>query len=294
VATASSRVTAESARFMNALVALEPETEDSGIYGDKPGYHGTRAENIERDGENGDYSVRAPLDKQGPADKGAAYDWTHHKAQRGDYSSMAKYGRRLRAAFDAKDPRLFGWREALGQTDLDAAPEGLDFQGWYTRVPDGTHSWHWHLSELRAFVASWDNKACMLSVLSGETLAAYLARGGRLVGAMADSVQLTTTNWRLLHLLNMKEVGDNHVNDTAEEYPLVTWLLALGKTVATVLAQVNSNGAGITALKAEVAALRQEVADLAEVPVTMTPADVEAVAASVVAKLGPLRFDPHV
>lgn len=277
---------------MNALVAMEPETEDSGIYGDKPGYHGTRAENIARSGTDpGDYSIRHPLDKLGPDDKGAAYDWTHHKAQRGDYSSMALYGRRLRAAFDAKDPRLYGWREALGQTDLDSTPEGMDFDGWYLRTPDGTHSWHWHLSEHRAFVASWDNKACMLSVLSGETLAAYLARGGKLV--MASDPQLTTTNWRLYHALQMKEVGDNHVNDTAEKFPLITWLLALGKTVTAILTQSKANGAGITALTAEVVALRQEVADLAEVPVTMTPEDHAAVADAIVTRLGSLRFEPH-
>lgn len=180
-AEASSRVTAASARFMNALVAMEPGTENSGIYANKPGYHGTRAENDARSGTGKDYSTRAPLDRLGPADKAAAYDWTFHSAQAGNYAAMAKYGDRLEAAFHARDPRLFGWREALGQTDLDKTPEGLDFQGWYTRTPDSTHSWHWHLSEVRAYVESWDNKACMLSVLAGETLAAYLARGGKLL-----------------------------------------------------------------------------------------------------------------
>src|SRR5687768_6161096 len=182
-ATANSRVTEASARFMNALVALEPETENSGIYANKPGYHGTMAENQARDRKDGDrdYSVEHFLDVRGPSDKAAAYDWTHKKAQRGDYSSMAKYGDRLEAAFNARDPRLYGWREALGQTDRDKTPEGLDFDGWYRRTPDSTHSWHWHLSEHRAFVADWNNKLCMLSVLKGETLAAYLAAGGVLL-----------------------------------------------------------------------------------------------------------------
>lgn len=173
--------------FMGELVAMEPGTENSGIYGNKPGYHGTRAENDKRSGVAKDYSCKAPLDRQGPSGKAAGYDWTFKSAQSGDYRQMAKIGDRLEAAFSARDPRLAGWREALGQTDTDKAPEGLDFQGWFRRTPDGTHSWHWHLSELRAFVESYINKQAMLSVLRGETLAAYLARGGRLIGMEGDT-----------------------------------------------------------------------------------------------------------
>lgn len=195
------RITAASAYFMYALVAMEPGTENSGIYANKPGYHGTRAENIARDQRDGDtdYSVEHALDSHGgPDDKAAAYDWTHRSAQSGNYASMRKYGARLRAAFDARDPRLYGWREALGQTDLDATPEGLDFDGWYTRTPDSTHAWHWHLSEHRRFVESMDNKECMLSVLRGESLAAYQARGGKLVSTAttpAPTPPPTTTDW---------------------------------------------------------------------------------------------------
>lgn len=187
MATATTRVTDASARFMNALVALEPETEDSGIYANKPGYHGTRDENLARDRQDGDrnYSVEHPLDLRGLGNKAAAYDWTHRKAQRGDYSSMATYGDRLEAAFAAKDPRLYGWREALGQTDRDKTAEGLDFDGWFRRQPDSTHEWHWHFSEHREFVESWDNKLCFLSVLKGESLKTYLDSGGKLLKPMA-------------------------------------------------------------------------------------------------------------
>jgi hypothetical protein len=190
MAVAGPRVTAASAFFMNELVKMEPGTEDSGIYASKPGYHNSRAGNIALDKTDNssvpDYSIRLNLDLQGPSDKAAGYDWTHEKAHSGNYASMAKYGARLLAAFNARDPRLYGWREALGQTDTDATPEGLDFVYWTKRTPDWTHSWHWHLSELRAFVESMINKQCMLSVLRGESLAAYLARGGKLLnGAVA-------------------------------------------------------------------------------------------------------------
>lgn len=198
-ATATSRVTQASADFMNALVALEPETENSGIYANKPGYHGTRAENEARDKRDGDrdYSREHPLDLKGPSDKAAAYDWTHRKAQRGDYSSMAKYGDRLEAAFRDRDPRLYGWREALGQTDRDKTAEGLDFDGWYRRQPDSTHEWHWHFSEHREFVESWDNKLCMLSVLKGEPLKTYLDNGGKLLkpATTPKPTPAPTTDW---------------------------------------------------------------------------------------------------
>jgi hypothetical protein len=175
---------------MGELVAMEPGTVNSGIYADKPGYHGTRAQNDARAGVAQDYSCKATLDRQGPSDKAAGYDWTFKSAQAGDYRQMAKIGDRLEAAFVARDPRLRGWREALGQTDTDKAPEGLDFQGWYRRVPDSTHEWHFHLSELRAFVESYINKQAMLSVLRGETLAAYLARGGRLIGMEGETMSV--------------------------------------------------------------------------------------------------------
>jgi hypothetical protein len=166
------RITAASWWFMEQLLSLQAGTTNGGTYTNKPGYHGTRSENYARNGWQ-DYSVRAAADRLGPDDKTAGYDWVFASAKAGDYGPMAKYGGRLRATFNTRDPRLAGWREALGQVDADKAAEGLDFQGWYERVPDSTHEWHWHLSELRQHVASYENKAAMLSVLRGETLAQW-------------------------------------------------------------------------------------------------------------------------
>lgn len=176
------RVTDAMWRFSLALVDLEPGTVIAGIYVNKPGFHGTRAQNIARSGEGGDYSIRHPLDLLGPDDKAAAVDWTHRSAQSGDYRSMAKYGDRLEAAFVARDPRLYGWHEAQGQTDTDAPPEELNFDTWTRGVPSSSHAWHWHFSEHRAFAEWWANKECLLSILRGESLADYLARGGDLMG----------------------------------------------------------------------------------------------------------------
>lgn len=178
------RITDASWRYIESRVVLDAgDVIYAGSYVNKPGYHGTRAENQARDKIDGstDYSVRLPRDLRGPGDKTAAYDFKYLSAARGDYRDMARRGSAVLAAFEARDPRLFGWREWLGQTDPDRAAEGLDFVTWTKRVPDGTHEWHDHEAELREFVESWDNKACMLSVVSGETLPQYLARGGRLL-----------------------------------------------------------------------------------------------------------------
>lgn len=178
------RITEASWRYIEARLALDPgDAVYAGSYVNKPGYHGTRAENQARDAVDGskDYSVRLPQDLRGPSDKTAGYDFKFKSAAAGNFAPMARRGANVLAAFEARDPRLFGWREWLGQTDPDRTAEGLDFQTWTKRTPDPTHEWHDHESELREHVGSWDNKACMLSVISGESLSAYLARGGRLL-----------------------------------------------------------------------------------------------------------------
>lgn len=300
MAVAGPRITAASAFFMNALVKLEPGTEESGIFANKPGYHNTRAGNIALDKVDNssvpDYSIRLPADLRGPADKAAAYDWTHEKAHSGNYTSMAKYGDRLEAAFNAKDPRLFGWREALGQTDLDATPEGLDFQTWTKRTPDWTHAWHWHFSELREFVESMINKLCMLSVLKGESLAAYLAGGGTLLGGT-----VATTDINLKQLL-----GPSFLTD----YP--------GRSVGHVLMDLQNLRNGLitppgtkrtdkdqslwidpaSSLGVILAAAQKIQAAPATVPVDLSPEQAEAIAVRtaelVVSKLGSLVFKPTV
>lgn len=160
--------------FSEQLLHIEPGTRYAGIFADKEGYHNTGDANLRR--WPGSYSIQHVKDRRGPSwrTKAAAYDWTFPEAQRGDYRRMVKYGQRLWTAYLARDPRLAGWREALGQTDLDGPPEGLDFRHHYTRVPDDTHRWHWHFSEDREQVEDYRNKRAMLSVLRGQSLADWL------------------------------------------------------------------------------------------------------------------------
>lgn len=171
-----SRITDTLWRFRCDMLALEPgsDDEDSGIYANKPGYHNTRAQN-----DSGNYSVRDASDQKGPSDKAAAWDWTFRSAQSGDFSRIAIYGKRFRVAFDAHDPRCNVLREFLGQTDTDRTPEGLDFRYHTTRTPDPSHEWHDHFSVVRAYVAIVGALDGVISVAKGESLDAYLARGGK-------------------------------------------------------------------------------------------------------------------
>lgn len=164
--------------FAEAFIALDPhDLELAGIYADKPGYHNKR-NNL----PSTDYSVRQAPDKRGPGDKASAVDISSRSAQNGDYTIIKKYSNRLHAAGVAGDPRMAGWREFFGQCNNDRDVEGWDFyKDEESTSNDKSHNWHIHMSELREFIESKVNKQAALSVLHGESLAAYRARGGQFV-----------------------------------------------------------------------------------------------------------------
>lgn len=165
------------------LQALEPKHSAlGGIYANKSGYHNSRTNN-----ENhwpSDYSIRDAIDKKGPAGKGSAIDWTFRDAQAGNYATINKYFNRAYAAAKGKDPRMDGWREIFGQANVDSHVEGWDIRYHKTATSDSSHLWHIHFSEVRAYISSQANKECLLSVLKGESLAAYTARGGKFASAV--------------------------------------------------------------------------------------------------------------
>ena len=154
-------------RFVQECLDLDDDTVNAGTFGDKPGYHNSRNELL-RDGLRTDYSIQLADDKAGPGEYGAGFDWTFRSAQAGNYAKISKYGGRIARAFKRRDPRLRGWREVLVQADMDAQPEGFDFVGWYTRVPDNTHRWHAHFSILRRYINHWPTYAGMLQILQGK------------------------------------------------------------------------------------------------------------------------------
>jgi hypothetical protein len=161
--------TEESRWLMGQLLFLESGTENGGMYANKAGYHNTRKANLKTN-----YSVVDTVDKEGPDDKAAAYDWTFASAQAGRYDRIAHYtSLLLKSAKDMDDPRLNGWREFYGQADNDTAVEGWDTRYGVPASSDPSHLWHIHFSETRGLVNNHANKVALLSVLKGETVAQW-------------------------------------------------------------------------------------------------------------------------
>jgi len=106
-----------------------------------------------------DYSVRSSDDQRGDANWLAAVDISLPT------SELVAVCRRLKAASDARDPRLHGWREFLGTVN-GTSPYGWDFLGRYTKAPDRSHLWHLHLSRTRRYADT--PMTAILDVMFGE------------------------------------------------------------------------------------------------------------------------------
>jgi hypothetical protein len=174
-------ITAEMWWFIEELERLEgPDTVFAGAWGRfKPGYHCDAWELWNHTDKNGvhtwrgDYSTILADDRVlgTPLEQfGAAVDWTFLSAQAGNFTNFKKYGKRIRDAWAARDPRLKGWREVLCQGDDDRPADGYDFVSWTQRTPDDTHTWHMHFSCLRKFLRTLSVFQAMISILRGETL----------------------------------------------------------------------------------------------------------------------------
>lgn len=183
--------------FWEQLHAMEPTTQLGGFYAPKGGYHNTRHNLLNTPSHpewRNDYSIRLTADRLGPATKSAAMDWTFPEAHGGDYRRIAMYGARIREAFQRRDPRLAGWREFLGQSDTDLAPEGYDFVTWTTRQPDDTHRWHGHFSILRQFIESFEHMRNMLLVLGWDGIMGTAAENQKDFDAMKWRVEALIKN----------------------------------------------------------------------------------------------------
>lgn len=156
--------------FAKALVSIEPGTQNGGTYAFKKGFHSTRIDNQKH--WPGNYSYRDLPNQWGPSTVSAGTDWTFPAAQRGDYARIAHYSSRIYAA--RNDPRVTGWYEFYGNTDLDTRVEGFCFYTGKDATSDSSHLWHIHFSELRMWASSWLNKAAMLSVVCGMPLSSFI------------------------------------------------------------------------------------------------------------------------
>lgn len=198
--------------FTDQLIDLEPRTVIAGWYSHKPGYHDTVEHNDARDTALGtdDYSTRDPEDRRGPRDKTRASDWTHRDAQAGNFTSMARYGDRMLAAYRATDPRLAGWREALGRVSdpvtiggVSTRRVGIDFRHRYLRIPSQSHDWHWHFSEDTEQVESFWNKWALLTIMADWSLAEWRQS--------IEEDDMTPEQAKQLGELHKALIGDKHV-----------------------------------------------------------------------------------
>lgn len=172
---------------------LEPGTVFAGIYANKPGFHNTVAHN--QASWPGNYSIALSILLQGPHDMARADDWQFPEAQGSspNYARINKYSARLLAASQAQDPRLRGWYEWFGTRD--GANIGWGIYKNRASSSDDSHDWHIHKSVITAYLLDWRTYHGMLSVLTGETLEAFLARGGQLIGEVGDDMDQRQINW---------------------------------------------------------------------------------------------------
>lgn len=183
--------------FWLRLKELEPDSELSGIYGDKPGFHNTGDGN-----DPGNYSIADLVNRTGPwwRTYSSALDWTFRDAQRGIYTTIAHYTSRMMAsARDAHDPRLdLILFEFYGQSDIDLQVEGYNEYREEFASSDDSHLWHIHLSFLRSKCGDYWAMWALLTVLMGWTVGRWktsLLIGGHDVARMAAITKDGNTTW---------------------------------------------------------------------------------------------------
>lgn len=148
------------------LKALAPKSELGGILARKPGYHNSRDHLPTTDYSVGQFAI----DREGPASEGSAIDWTFPDAQAGNYSTIARFSRRLLDAGRSGDPRCYPMREFFGNADSDQEVEGWDFAKKRTSTSDTSHLWHIHISIHRKYINDPAAMRSILAILEGDEM----------------------------------------------------------------------------------------------------------------------------
>lgn len=288
-------------RFWREFSAIEPTAELGGIDADKAGYHNTRkriaqriAAGIQRDDYSNGRDVAA--DKRGADDVAAGIDLTMWPA---GGPAMRKYTNRLKAAALTRDERLYlrggpTLREFIG-TDDGQRVYCYVFTGGVALGVDGdsgpdwgradTHLWHIHLSIIRQYAEDWPALDAVLSVLKGESLAAWRAR--------------TETEDDMLTDKQAKQLGDSHF--TLTSVPMgdarVPAHVALGAALSKLDALAGALAQGDAALRAQLEEIDREATEraaLAEQRAAELTAEVNEVAGETVEALGAVESEQEI
>lgn len=162
------------ARIFTRVNPYLKTVENGGVVGDAKhgsGYHLSRNALIAR-GLKSDYSVLCPADKRGSGTYAAAIDLTF-----GSLSELVTVTKRLRAACEAKDPRVEPLREHIGTLDgrnvcgynrVATGSGSRSRVGWTASdFSDSSHLWHAHLSVLRAYVTDENMMTGLAEIVAG-------------------------------------------------------------------------------------------------------------------------------
>ncbi len=128
------------------------------------GYHCSRQDQVDKS----NYSVVRPDDKLGPDNAAAAIDMTMNRA---DMIACTK--RRVTVFADASDPRRKYINAFNGTLDGSTALR-WDVYARKRTSASSDHTWHVHMEVRRKYVESSSAMAAILSVLKGQSKAAFL------------------------------------------------------------------------------------------------------------------------
>lgn len=254
-----------------------------GIWANKPGYHDYP------DGlSSTDYSLaHVAADRRGSRSKASAIDLTLSAAD------MKLVTGRLDKAARARDRRLYlrggpTLREFIGTLNgstvycwvfTGGVPLGVGADSGVDWGRDSSHLWHIHLSIIRQYAEDWTALDGVLSVMRGETLAAYEARtggGGEAEMATLDAIQdILTDGTAPPGMAQTHEGGKPRLALFRQFYDLNVRLTAIANAIAAVdeetaervKAELDQVDAGLAANLAAIEATPgQVVAQLAAVP----------------------------
>lgn len=152
-----------------------PSAQPSGINGDPahyedPGKHISRSDNIRLFG-TGAWCVVLPDDKAGPADKACAIDMNMDRADQNKVHNRYIEVYKHRGI----DPRARYVHAFNGYNGVNQ-PMRYNVQNGATAVTDSSHTWHEHVETYYRYVNDPAMVDAHMSIITGETMAAYIGR----------------------------------------------------------------------------------------------------------------------